>query len=168
VSDKAIRHYLDILQETFMIRQLQPYYANTKKRMIKSPKVYLRDSGILHFLLKVYDMEDLYANPIIGPSWEGWCIEQICANLPTTAEVSFYRSNAGAEIDLLIHTSSSKPVIAVEFKRSLDCTLTRSFRNAFADIQPAEGFIVYPGMESYPLDKNVRTLPVHQLHELFE
>ena len=93
VSSKAIRHYLDILQDTFMVRQLQPYYANTKKRIVKSPKVYLRDSGILHFLLKIYDMEDLYANPIIGPSWEGWCIEQICANLPSTADISFYRTS---------------------------------------------------------------------------
>ncbi|NLH18198.1 MAG: ATP-binding protein [Phycisphaerae bacterium] len=168
VSDKSVRHYLDILQDTFMVRQLQPYYANTKKRMIKSPKVYLRDSGILHFLLKVYDMEDLYAHPIIGPSWEGWCIEQIGANLPAAAEMSFYRSNAGAEIDLLIHRSAAKPIIAVEFKRSLDCRLTRSFRNAFADIQPAIGFIVYPGTDSFPLDTNIRTLPVHQLDELFE
>lgn len=168
VSTKAIRHYLDILQDTFMVRQLQPYFANTKKRIIKSPKVYLRDSGILHFLLKIYEMEDLYSNPVIGPSWEGWCIEQICANLPSTADTSFYRTNAGAEIDLLIHTSASKPAIAVEFKRSLDCKLSKSFRNAFADIQPAKGFIVYPGKESYPLDENVRTLPVQQLHKLFE
>lgn len=168
VSNKAIRHYLDILQDTFMVRQLQPYFANTKKRIVKSPKVYLRDSGILHFLLKIYDMEDLYANPIIGPSWEGWCIEQIRANLPSTADISFYRTSAGAEIDLLIHTSASKPALAVECKRSLDCKLSKSFRNAFADIQPAKGFIVYPGKESYPLDENVRTLPVHQLHELFD
>lgn len=168
VSNKAIRNYLDILQDTFMIRRLQPYFPNIKKRIIKSPKIYLRDSGILHFLLKIFDMEDLYANPIIGMSWEGWCIEQICANLSSTTDTYFYRTGAGAEIDLIIQRSSSKPAIAVEIKRSLDCRLTKSFRNAFEDIQPAQGFIVYPGKESYRLAENVQTLPAGQLSTLFK
>lgn len=168
VSYKATRHYLDILESTFMVRQLSPYYTNTKKRLVKSPKVYLRDSGILHLLLKIYDMEDLFGHPVIGSSWEGWCIEQICSIVPTTADISFYRTRAGAEIDLLIHISSSKPAIAIEIKRSLDCKPTKGFWNAFEDIQPAKGYIVYPGKESYPIADKVWSLPVNELHKIIE
>ncbi len=166
MSAKAIRHYLDILHDTLVVRQLQPHFLNTKKRMVKSPKVYLRDSGILHYLLKIHDMEDLYGHAAIGASWEGWCIEQVCANLPGTAEVTFYRTGAGAEIDLLIRTSASKPAVAVEFKRSLKCTMTKSFRNAFQDVQPAKGFFVYPGDERYAVAENVQAVPATQLHDI--
>ena len=167
VSNKAVKHYLDILEDTLMVRQLQPFHTNTKKRLVKSPKIYLRDSGLLHYLMKIHDLESLFSYPGLGLSWEGWCVEQICSILPTTADISFYRTNAGAEIDVLIHYASTKPAIAIEIKRSLDCRLTRGFWSAFEDIQPAKGYIIYPGQESYPIAENVWTLPINQVGNIF-
>ena len=101
VSAPTVRRYLDILEETFIIRQLQPYHANMKKRLIKAPKVYIRDSGLSHALLRIKTFDDLLGHPSSGASWEGFVIEQIASLLPQNSELYFYRTNAGAEIDLL-------------------------------------------------------------------
>jgi uncharacterized protein len=168
VSPPSVRKYLDVLQDTFMIRQLQPYYTNLKKRLVKSPKIYVRDSGLLHYLLGIPDSETLVGHPSAGSSWEGWLIEQILASIPGGWSVSFYRTAAGAEIDLVLQPTQLKPPIAVEFKYSLAPKLTKSFWNAFEDLKPQKVFVVYPGNESYPLAENIWTLPTNQLHKITE
>ncbi len=165
ISAPTVRSYLDILEETFVIRQLQPYHFNIKKRLIKSPKVYLRDSGILHSLLRIRESEDLMGNPYLGRSWEGFIIEQIISLLPEGWSYFFYRTSAGAEIDLLLLDRKNKP-IAIEVKHSSSPKAERGFWNAFEDLSCKKGFIIYPGDETYPSGKNVFTLSVKELNKI--
>ena len=102
VDSKTARRYLDLLEETFMVRQLQPFFANIKKRLVKSPKVYIRDPGLLHCLLRVHNQDDLMGNPVLGASWEGYCLEQIFAHLPSRYDATFFRTQSGAEMDLVL------------------------------------------------------------------
>ena len=161
VSNPTVRHYLDILQDTFVVRQLPPYHANTKKRLIKSPKVYLRDSGILHTLLHLPESNDLLGHPIVGASWEGWVIEQVLAIVPGTWQASFYRTSAGAEIDLVLARANER--IAIEIKHSLDPRPSKGFWIALADLGAVRAYVIYPGKERYPLAPNVEVLPATQL-----
>lgn len=165
LSAPTIRRYLDILSETFIARQIQPYYANIKKRLVKSPKVYIRDSGLLHTLLKIMTLDDLQSHPLLGSSWEGFIMEQIISALPGRRDIYFYRTSAGAELDLLFFNKRNKPV-AIEIKYSLSPGISKGFRNAFEDLSCAKGFIVYPGEESYPLAEKIFTLPAKNLADL--
>ncbi len=113
VAAPTVRRYLDILQDTFMVRQLQPYHANLKKRLVKRPKVYLRDSGLLHALLGIMDFDALSGHPLVGASWEGWAIEQVLAIIPSHWHTYFYRTARGAEIDLLLFPQLHQPPIAI-------------------------------------------------------
>ena len=169
VDSKTTRRYLDILEETFMIRQLQPFFGNVKKRLVKSPKVYIRDTGLLHTLLRIYSYDDLVANPVLGASWEGFCLEQIIALKPSRYDVYFYRtqSAAAAEIDLVL-TKGMSVEIAVEIKYSLTPKLTKSSTSAIKEVNPRKTWIVYPGNESYPVKKDIWTLPASQLSKIFE
>jgi uncharacterized protein len=166
ISAPTVKNYLDILVETFIVRQIQPYHANIKKRLIKSPKVYIRDSGLLHTLLNLRTTEDLHGHPSLGSSWEGFIVEQILRILPDRWEAFFYRTGAGAEIDLVLLDSKHKP-IAVEIKYSVSPKWEKGFWNAYEDLSCKKGFIIYPGVESYPLGKNVSTLPIKNLSEIF-
>ena len=166
VSAPTVRSYLDILEDTFIVRQIQPYHSNIKKRLIKSPKVYIRDSGLLHTLLNLWTIEDLQGHPALGSSWEGFIVEQILANLPGKWQTYFYRTVAGAEIDLILFDSRHKPV-AVEIKYSIGPKVDRGFWNAYEDLSCKKGYVIYPGIESYPLGKNVVTLPVKDLTRIF-
>jgi uncharacterized protein len=163
VSDPMVRRYLDILDDTFMIRQITPYHANLKKRLVKSPKVYFRDCGLLHALLGLESMDDLLGHPASGVSWEGWIVEQIVAALPAGWRAHFFRTSAGAEIDLVVTRTGRRRPLAFEIKRSLTPVLTRGFHSAMEDVKPEEAFVVYPGTDSYPMAKSVRTLPVGEL-----
>ncbi|MCX5814544.1 MAG: ATP-binding protein [Proteobacteria bacterium] len=167
VSAPTIRHYLDILEDTFIVRQLQPYHANVKKRLIKSPKVYIRDAGLLHALLRIRNFDDLQGHPSLGSSWEGFVIEQIIALLSGNREIYFYRTNAGAEIDLLFFDNKNNPV-AVEIKYSMSPSVSRGFWNACEDLSCTMGYVVYPGNEIYPVGKNIFTLPFKQLEKILE
>ncbi len=169
VDSKTARRYLDILEDTFMVRQLQPFFANTKKRLVKSPKIYIRDTGLLHTILKINSYNDLASNPVMGASWESFCIEQIIALKPSRYDAYFYRtlSAAAAEIDLVL-TKGLTVEIAVEIKYSLSPKLTKSSVNAIDEVKPQKTWVVYPGNESYPLKKDVWTLPVSQLNKIFE
>jgi hypothetical protein len=166
VTSPTVKRYLDLLEDTFMLRQLAPYFANIKKRLVKTPKVYLRDSGLLHALLRIENSEDLAAHPAVGASWEGWVIEQILGIVPETWGRSFYRTAAGAEIDLLLEPGGRRPPIAIEVKHSLAPQPSRGFWAALADLQPAQGFVVYPGHEYYPIKPGVFALPVAELKRL--
>ncbi|MBD3315460.1 MAG: DUF4143 domain-containing protein, partial [Chitinivibrionales bacterium] len=168
VSPPTSRHYLDILEETFIVRQLKPYHANLRKRLVKSPKVYFRDSGLLHMLHGIGTIEDLFGHPAVGASWEGMVIEQLISGCPDpNGRFFFYRTAAGAEIDLLYQASSANPPVAIEIKLSPAPSLTRGFWEGMKDLQCKRGYVVYSGAERYPMAKNVTALPVASLQEVF-
>jgi uncharacterized protein len=167
VSPPTAQHYLDVLQDTFMVLRLQPYFANLKKRLVKSPKVYIRDSGILHAILNVNSNDELINNPIAGSSFEGWVIEQTIASIPQSWESYFYRSSGGAEIDLVLVPPGKKP-IAIEIKLSLSPTVSKGFWEAFKDLQCDSGFVIYPGKEYYSLRQGVYALPVAEIEKILK
>lgn len=165
ISAPTVRHYLSILEATFLVRQLRPFHTNMKKRLVKAPKVYIRDSGLLHSLLGIESMDDLQGRPLIGHSWEGFVVEQIVAQLPPRWQPYFFRTAAGAEIDLLLAHSGKKPV-AVEIKFAAAPDVGKGFRNACLDLQCRKEFIVYPGREAYPLGKTTIALPLMQIQHI--
>ena len=144
----TIRRYLDILEQTFMVRVLPPLVTNIKKRLIKSPKVYIRDSGILHSLLNIDNAEELLGHPVIGPSWEGWCIEQIVNAIPR-GHAYFYRTSSGEEIDLIIERGEKR--FAFEFKASMVPKVSKGFRGTLRVLRPVKTWIVAPVTESYQI-----------------
>ncbi len=168
IDHKTARRYMDILSDTFMLRQLPPCHANVKKRLIKSPKVYIRCCGLLHSLLRIADWETLQGHPIRGESWEGFCVEQIAAAIPSQWDMSFYRTVLGAEMDLVIHPVAMKPPIAVEIKASTAPTLTKGNWTALEDLSPRATYVVYPGQDRYPMAKNVEALPISQVARIAE
>ena len=167
MSAPTVKHYLDILNETFIARALPPYYTNIKKRLIKSPKVYIRDTGLLHALLRISTIEDLLSHPVAGSSWEGFVIEQILGRLPQDREAHFYRTSAGAEIDLVLHDRKNRPV-AVEIKYSATPSVTKGFWIAMDDLSCKRGYVIYPGNEAYPIGDKVMALPLKQMDKIME
>ncbi len=168
VDSKTARRYLDVLEDTFMVRQLPPLHTNLKKRLVKSPKIYLRDTGLLHALLGIQTYEQLLGHPAAGASWEGWCLEQVLSVVASNTAAHFYRTLAGAEIDLVLQLPGGGPPIAIEAKFSLDPRPTRGFWSALTDLRPARSFVIYPGAEFYPLGENVWALPPGQITRLTE
>lgn len=166
VTQPTTKHYLDILTDTFTIRQLNPFIANTKKRLIKSPKVYVRDSGIVHTLLGIKTYDDLLSHPVAGHSWEGFIIEQIINHIKNSYEFYFYRTNAGAELDLVL-TKGNLNSIAVEVKLTLSPKLGKSFWNSFEELECKEGYVIYPGEEVFKLAENVTACPIKYFIENF-
>jgi predicted AAA+ superfamily ATPase len=168
VSPPTCRHYLDILQDTFVIRQLAPYYTNGGKRLVKSPKIYIKDSGLLHMILRIETIEDLFAFPGAGASWEGFVIEQVINTCPyQNSQFYFYRTSAGAEIDLLYFRKPYEPPIAIEIKLSASPAVTRGFREGMKDLKCKRGFVLYPGNDTYPISNDVTVLPLCQLESIF-
>jgi uncharacterized protein len=160
VSDMTVRHYLDILEGVFMIRVLQPWYANIHKRQVKSPKIYFRDSGLLHSLLGIYSELDLYTHPKIGASWEGYTIEEtIKAMRPD--EIYFWGTHNGAELDLLLLKDGKR--IGVECKRKDAPHLTPSMKIAMEDLQLDKLMVFYPGEKTYPLAERIDVIPLIRL-----
>lgn len=167
VSAPSVRHYLDILEETFIVRRLPPYHANLKKRLVKTSKVYVRDTGLLHTLLGIHGFDDLQSRPALGSSWEGFVIEQIIDLLPPGWSAFFYRTIAGAEIDLVLFDNKNNS-IAVEIKYSSAPKVAKGFWSAYSDLSCVRGFVVYPGSESYPIGPGVTILPATNLQEIIE
>lgn len=162
VTAPTAKHYLDTLQDTFMVRILPPFAANLKKRLVKSPKVYLRDSGLLHALLRIGDTNQLLGHPITGASWEGWVIEQALAAVDRRTGAYFYRTAAGAEIDLVLERPGGRRV-AFEIKLGSAPSPSRGFWSGLGDLKPNAAFVVYPGAERYSLGHGVEALPVSML-----
>jgi len=160
VSEPTVRRYLDILSGVFMVRQLQPWYANLGKRQVKSPKIYFRDSGILHYLLGIRTQSDLLLHPKVGASWEGYALEEILSATGPD-EAYFWGTHNGAELDLLLLKNGKR--IGVEFKRMDAPRLTRSMRIALDDLALEHIFVIYPGSRSYPLSEQVTVVPLSQL-----
>jgi len=162
VSPPTAKNYLDILEETFIVRQLLSFYPNVKKRIVKSPKVYLRDSGLLHSLFNIGSKEELLGHPVAGHSWEGFVIEQIINIISKKYTPYFYRTSAGAEVDL-VAVKGDKPELCIEVKLSLSPLPTQGFFNAMDDLNCKEGLIVYPGDDVYSIKHNVKVIPVMKL-----
>jgi hypothetical protein len=168
VSAPTVAHYLDILEDTFMLRRLPPFHANLKKRLVKAPKVYLRDSGLLHALLALADQHDLHGHPVVGASFEGWALEQVLAAKPPTWRSSFYRTATGVELDLLLERPGRQGVLAVEFKYSSAPQPSKGFWQALADIKPVHAWIVAPVNEAYLLRKDVEVVPITGLDRILQ
>ena len=162
VDVKTIGSYLDLLVDLFLIRRLVPWHANLGKRLIKSPKVYVRDSGIVHALLNIKDKEVLVSHPIVGLSWESFIIENLLSCTRERAQAYFYRSAGGAEIDLLMLWPDGC-LWAIEIKRSLTPKVSRGFHSACEDLEPARKWVVYPGKERYRLAADVEAIPLPDL-----
>jgi len=162
VSHHTVRSYVDMLEQSFVLRVLRPYESNLKKRLIKSPKIYIRDSGILHALLGIENHNDLLGHPVYGASWEGLVIENILSLLQNW-KASFYRTSSGSEIDLILERDNKR--VAIECKGSTSPSLNRGFWNSVSDIEFQEVWIIAPVKEAYPIEKGVRVAPPHQLVE---
>lgn len=163
LTGKTAAHYLDILEQSYMVRRLPAWSANTKKRLIKSPKVYLRDTGVLHRLLRIEDMLGLFGHPVRGTSWETYVLEQVASAVPD-AELSFFRSSGGAEIDLLV--SKGGKTTAIEMKASVSPKLERGFWSALQEVGPDKAYVAAPVKEAYPMKNGVTAVPVHHLCEI--
>ena len=161
VSGQTVGRYLDVLCDVLLVRRLAPWSVNTGKRLVRSPKIYVRDSGLVHALLGLETLDEVLAHPIAGVSWEGWAIEALLAVAPAGTEVFFYRTGAGAEIDLVLEWPGGKRW-AVEFKRSLTPVLARGFHEGCKEIEPERKIVVYPGTESFPLGNDVEAMSLIQ------
>ncbi len=157
VNESTVRRYLDLITGVFMVRQLQPWHENLGKRQVKAPKVYIRDTGLLHALLGITDGRALESHPKVGASWEGYAIEQVIQAL-RPEEAYFWATHNGAELDLLLFKRGRR--IGVECKRADAPTLTASMRIALADLKLDELHVVYPGTRRYPLAKDVDVVPL--------
>lgn len=165
VDGKTVASYLDLLVDLLLVRRLAPWHGNVRKRLVKSPKVYVRDCGLVHALLGITDGESLLAHPVAGASWEGLAIESLIAAAPDGTEPYFFRSATGAEIDLLLQLPGRRRPWAIEVKRGLAPKLERGFHIACAAVQPEQSFVVYSGSERFPLADGVQATPLVRLCE---
>lgn len=165
VDGKTVARYLDLMVDLLLLRRLPPYQANVGKRLVKSPKVYVRDSGIVHALLGVESGERLLGHPVAGGSWEGFVIENLLCVLPWSVKPFFYRTGAGAEIDLVLEWPDGQ-LWAVEIKRSSSARPEKGFHYACEDLKPARSFVVYAGKERYPLAKGAEAIGMKEMMDL--
>ena len=163
LSDKTVRSYLDILTGTFMIRQVQPWYENLSKRQVKAPKIYLRDSGLLHALLNLPDLQTLHGYSRMGASWEGFAIEQVLQSVKP-AQAFFWATHSGAEVDLFFLSRGRR--YGVECKFSETPKITKSMSQAIESLNLAHLWIIYPGEDAYPLSKQVSVWPLKEIFSL--
>lgn len=164
VSDKTVRSYVNILEQTFMVRLLKPWHTNTAKRVVKSPQVYIRDSGILHSLLRIRSHQDLLSHPIAGKSWEGFAMEEIIRRWRFSApDCHFYKTTQGAELDLFVVEGERR--WGFEFKMSESPAVTKSMRIVMDDLGLDNLWVVHPGAKSYDLDKTIRAVSLARLEE---
>ena len=159
VSSPTVTKYLELVEGSYLIRRLSPFFHNVGKRLTKSPKIYIQDSGLLHYLLRINDEESLRGHPSIGNSWEGYVIEQIIREAPEFSDFYFYRTQGGAEIDLLMITASGKKVF-FEIKLSVALRISRGFHEAIKDLNPAFKFIITPDGEAFERSDGIRVIPL--------
>lgn len=157
VSPPTVRSWLEALEDRFMARRLLPYLPNLGKRPVKSPKVYLRDTGLAIALLGIADFDALIAHPSVGALWESFVVETIASDPRRNGEMSFYRTSAGAEVDLVLESSEGALRVA-EAKFSLAPSVGKGFRQVQLDLKPRHSFVLYPGKQSYPIDENTWVL----------
>lgn len=163
VSPHTTRSYLDALEQTYMVRTLQPWYVNLGKRLVKSPKIYLRDSGIFHSLQGIHDMGELLTHPKLGASWEGFALEEVLAAFKPD-EAWYYAVHSGSELDLFFRHQGKR--IGVEFKRMDAPRMTKSMRVVMQDLDLDQLYVIYPGTRRYKLDEGVEVVPLETLSSL--
>jgi uncharacterized protein len=162
---KTVHRYLDMLVDLMLLRRLQPWHSNVGKRLVKSPKLYVRDSGLTHALLGIASHEALLSHPVVGNSWEGFAIENLLGSVPLNTSSGFYRSSNGAEIDLLLNMPGAG-VWAIEIKRGAGAKPRRGFYSACDDVQPVRRLLVHPGVDRYPLGDAVEAIGLRELVQL--
>lgn len=167
VTAPTIRRYIDFFEASYLIRRLQPWFTNISKRLVKTPKIYIRDTGILHALLAINDFEQLQGHPALGASWEGYIIQEIATMLPQRHELYFYRTQDGTEADLLI-VKAGIPDILVEIKHTSAPTITKSLRTAANDLKTRRNIIVAPVSDNYPLRDGFEVVSYAHLASLFD
>lgn len=167
VDGKTVARYLDLLVDLLLVRRLPAWHRNVGKRLVKSPKVQVRDSGVTHALLGLTSKEQLLGHPVVGQSWESFVIEALLVVAPQGTEPTFYRTSAGAEIDLVL-TLPGGELWAIEIKRSSAPALEKGFHFACADLKPKKRFVVYPGQERFPLDAQTEAIGVRQLAQVLQ
>ena len=165
LSSPTIKKQVDFLEHAYIIRLLEPYYFNTSKRLVKSPKIYIRDTGLLHSLLEIDDNEYLFGHPIIGYSWEGYVIEQVAAVLPEDYSLNYYRTQQGAELDLVV-CKNLRPILGIEIKLSSNPKFSVGNEISLQDLGLDKGYIVVPETEGYFLKKNVEVVSLNLLINL--
>jgi len=163
VSSPTVTSYIDLLVDLLLVRRLRPYHANTGKRLVKSPKTYVRDSGLVHALLGIEDHNALSGHPVVGPSWEGFVIENLLAAAPPRTAAGFYRTAAGAEIDLLLELPGKHGLWAIEIKRAIAGRPGKGFHSAREDLKPRRAIVVHSGDDRYPVAQDVEAIGVKEL-----
>ena len=161
VSGQTIGRYLDLLVDLMLVRRLQPWHENVGKRLVKSPKIYVRDSGIVHALLGLGTNEGLLGHPVVGGSWEGFCIEALLAAAPAGTESFFYRTSAGAELDLVLRLPGGA-IWAVEIKRTTAPKVSRGFHTGAEDVKANRKLLIYAGERDVPVAVEIRAIPLEQ------
>ncbi len=162
ISSPTISRYIDLLVDLLLIRRLPPLHANNKKRLVKSPRLYVRDSGVTHALLGIADYAQLSGHPVFGMSWEGFVIENLLSAAPPRSRASFYRTSGGAELDLILDLPAGERW-AIEIKSGLAPKLGRGFHQAREDVAPSRSFVVYAGQDRYPISEDTEAVGVFEL-----
>ncbi len=165
VDGKTVSNYLDILIDLLLVRRLNPWHENVKKRLVKSPRFYVRDSGLMHRLLGISHIDELMGNPVLGKSWEGFVIENILSVLPSRIEPYYYRTSAGAEIDLVLNISARERW-AIEIKHGIVPRIPSGFKLACEDIGATRKFVVYGGNEEFPIKNNTTVISLERIMTL--
>lgn len=162
VAAPTARRYIELLEDLLLIRTLRPWSGNVGKRLVKAPKVYIRDSGLTHALLNITTLDDVLGHPVVGASWEGFVLENLLSCLPVGVTPWFYRTSAGAEIDLVVE-KNNKERYAIEIKRSQAPSVSKGFHLGCEDIEATKRFIVYPGKERFPVTKEITAMPILEM-----
>ena len=163
VSSTTVSTYIDLMADLLLVRRLKPYHANAGKRVVKAPKVYVRDSGLTHALLGLGDFNALSGHPVVGASWEGFVIENILSAVPDGTQASYYRTGGGAEIDLVLEMPGRPAPWAIEVKRGLSAKTEKGFYIACDDIKPEKAFVVYAGDLRYPMNATTEAIGLMDL-----
>jgi predicted AAA+ superfamily ATPase len=166
VSSPKMASYIDLLCDLLLVRRLPPLHANVGKRLVKSPKVYVRDSGLVHALLNISTLDDLLGHPVVGASWEGFVIESLLAVAPRRTMASFYRTARGAEVDLVLEMGGKRGTWVCEIKRSPAAGLSKGFSVALEDLQPNKAFVVHGGKDRYPKRDGVEAIGLVEMAQL--
>ncbi len=162
VSSPTAKRYIELLEDLLLIRTLRPWSGNIGKRLVRTPKIFIRDSGLTHALLNLSSLDDVLGHPVAGASWEGFVIENLLSCLPDGITPWFYRTAAGAEIDLVLERNEKKK-FAIEIKRSAAPVLSKGFHLGCEDVNATQRFVVYPGTERYPLSNDVTAIPLKEM-----
>lgn len=166
IASVTVSRYLDLLVDLLLVRRLQPWFANVRKRLVKAPKTYIRDSGICHALLGIDSLDSLFGHPVVGGSWEGFVIENLLSRIPARVQAGYYRTAGGAEIDLVLDIDGGE-LWAIEVKRSTAPSLSRGFHSACDDLRPTRKFVVHPGGDDFPMGRGIEAISLPSMRQQF-